>query len=96
MLQISLVWLEQWWTVANPDSINFIFVEDSFELGEETGGRRGCGIELGSSMYLCSISSPVLSQHSGMMLRDVSFEGSDSEVSNVEYSDPYNTLNTRN
>jgi hypothetical protein len=48
-----MLWLEQWWTVAYPDGIDFILVEDSFELGEEIGGRRG-GIELGSSTYLCS------------------------------------------
>jgi hypothetical protein len=29
------------WTVANPDGIDSIFVEDSFELGEEISGRRG-------------------------------------------------------
>jgi hypothetical protein len=34
-----LSWLEQWWTVVNPDGIDFILVEDSFELGEEIGGR---------------------------------------------------------
>jgi hypothetical protein len=39
--QISILWLEEWWTVTNADDIDFIFVEDSFELGEEIGGRRG-------------------------------------------------------
>ena len=63
---------------------------------EKKLAEGGGGIELGSSTYLCSISSPVLRQHSGTMLRDVSFEGSDSEVLNVEYIEPYNTLNTRN
>ena len=39
--QISILWLEQWWTVANPDGIDFMLVKDSFELGGEIGRKEG-------------------------------------------------------